>query len=113
MRAEFPNLKVIVSTLREVRSASRHDLSAVCLGENEIYKARDYESVEIFDRVGSGDAFAAGFVYGFLAEKDAQHAVECGAAHAALAMTTPGDNSTTTLTETEKLIGGARTDAQR
>ncbi len=113
MRVEFPNLKAIVSTVREVHSASRHDLSAVCLHENEIYKARDYKNVEVFDRVGSGDAFAAGFIYGFLAGKDVQYSIECGAALGALAMTTPSDNSMSTLAEVEKLIGGGKSDAQR
>ncbi len=113
MRAEFPNVKTIVSTVREVHSASRHDLSAVCLHENEIYKARDYKNVKVIDRVGSGDAFAAGFIYGFLAGRDVPYSIECGAALGALTMTTPGDNATSNLTEVEKLIGGEKTDAQR
>ncbi|MDQ3064045.1 MAG: sugar kinase [Acidobacteriota bacterium] len=113
MSAEFPNLKAIVSTLREVHSASRHDLSAVCFYENLIYKAGDYKDIEVLDRVGSGDAFASGFIYGFLAGKDALYSIECGAAHAALVMTTPGDNSMSTLAEVEKLIGGGKADAQR
>ncbi|MDQ3042900.1 MAG: sugar kinase [Acidobacteriota bacterium] len=113
MFAEFSNLKVIVSTLREVHSANRHDLSAVCFYENQICKARDYKNIEVFDRVGSGDAFASGFIYGFLAGKEARYAIECGAALGALTMTTPGDNSVSTLREVEKLIGGGKTDAQR
>lgn len=67
MLARFPNLKTSVSTPRDVHSASRHSLSAVCLSENQIFKARDYKNVEVLDRVGSGDAFAAGFIYGLLA----------------------------------------------
>ncbi len=113
MLTEFPNLKAIVSTLREVHSASRHDLSAVCFYENQIYKARDYKSVEVLDRVGSGDAFASGFIYGFLGERDVRYSIERGAAHAALAMTTPGDNSMSTMAEVEKLIGGGKSDAER
>jgi len=113
MRAEFQNLKAIVSTVREVHSASRHDLSAICFYENQIYKAAHYINIEVLDRVGSGDAFAAGFIYGFLAGKDVRYSIECGAAHAALAMTTPGDNSMSTLAEVEKLIGGGKSDAQR
>lgn len=113
MQREFPNLKAVASTVREVYSASRHDLSAVCLSDNKIYKARDYKNVEVFDRVGSGDAFASGFIYGILAGRDLQYAIECGAAHGALAMTTPGDNSMATLAEIENLIGGAGAIVQR
>lgn len=113
MLADFPNLKIVVSTLRETHSASRHDFGAVCFAEDKIYKSRDYKNVEVFDRVGSGDAFASGFVYGCLAGKDLQYSVECGAAHGALVMTTPGDNSMSTLAEIENLIGGAGASVQR
>jgi 2-dehydro-3-deoxygluconokinase len=113
MTDEFPNLKAVVSTVREVHSASRHDLSAVCFYENQIYKARDYKNIEVFDRVGSGDAFVAGFIYGCLAGKGAQYSVDCGAALGALAMTTPGDNSAATLTEVENLMAGGSGIAQR
>lgn len=113
MLKDFPNLRAVVSTLREVHSASRHDLSAVCYYENEIYKVRDYQDVEVFDRVGSGDAFASGFIYGFLTGKDVQYSIECGAALGVLAMTTPGDNSMSTLSEVEKLISGGSAVAQR
>ncbi len=103
MREKFPNLQMIVSTLREVHTASRHDLSAVCFAENEIFKAQNFLNVEVFDRVGSGDAFAAGFIYGLLNSENAQLSIEYGTAHAALAMTTPGDNSMSTLTEVKRL----------
>jgi 2-dehydro-3-deoxygluconokinase len=113
MLAEFPNVQAVVSTLREVHSASRHDLSAVCFYENQIFKAREYKNIEILDRVGSGDAFAAGFIYGFLSGKTVQFAVECGAALGALAMTTIGDNSSATLEEVEKLLQGGNANAIR
>lgn len=113
MLRDFPNLQAVVSTLREVHSASFHDLSAVCYYENKIYKARDYKNVEIFDRVGSGDAFASGFVYGFMKGENLQYSIECGAAHAVLTMTTPGDNSMSTLAEVKKLIDGGNAIAQR
>ncbi len=114
MREEFPNLQLIVSTLREVKTASRHDFSAVCLAaDGEIFKARNYIDADVLDRVGSGDAFAAGFIYGLLADKDANYAVECGAAHGALAMTTPGDNSMATLPEVESLMRGETAAAKR
>lgn len=106
LRGEFPNLKYVVSTFREIKSANLHNLTAVCFDTQNVYKATDYLNVDVFDRVGSGDAFAAGFIYGLLVEKDAQYAVECGTAHACLIMTTPGDNSTAKLSEVENLMSG-------
>jgi 2-dehydro-3-deoxygluconokinase len=106
MQDEFPNLKIIASTLREVVTASLHHFSAVCFTNGEVFKARDFADLNVLDRVGSGDAFAAGFIYGILAEKAADYAIECGTAHAALAMTTPGDNSMATLREVEGLMQG-------
>jgi 2-dehydro-3-deoxygluconokinase len=113
MLSIFPNLKAVVSTLREVHSASRHDLSAICYFNNQIYKAQEYQNIEVFDRVGSGDAFASGFIYGFLAGEDAQFAVECGTAHGALTMTTPGDNSMSALAEVIRLMSSRDTQVLR
>ncbi len=101
--ARFPNLQIVATTLRDVKSAFRHDLSAVCFAGNEVYKAADFTDLEVLDRVGSGDAFAAGLIYGFLSEKDAAFAINCGLANGALAMTTLGDSSAATLAEVEKL----------
>ena len=106
MQSEFPNLKIVASTLREVVTASLHHFSAVCFTAGEIFKAREFANLNVLDRVGSGDAFAAGFIYGLLTEKAAGYAVECGAAHAALTMTTPGDNSMAILREVESLMQG-------
>jgi 2-dehydro-3-deoxygluconokinase len=69
-----------------------------------MYEAAPRENMEILDRVGGGDSFASGLIYGFLAGKDAQWAVECGAAHGALAMTTPGDTTMATLDEVLKVM---------
>ena len=113
MMSDFSNLKAVVSTVREVHSASRHDLSAVCFSDNQIHKALDYKNVEVFDRVGSGDAFAAGFIYGCLAGRDLKYSIECGAAHGALSMTTAGDNSMSTLREVENLMAGGGAIVQR
>lgn len=113
MLSEFANLKIVCSTLREVHSASRHDLSAVCFANGAVFKAKNYENIDVLDRVGSGDAFASGLIYGLLAEKDFQFAVECGAAHAILTMTAPGDNSVSTLAEIENLMQGAGGDVNR
>lgn len=103
----FPNLQVIATTLRKTRSASRHDWGALCWVGGAFHEARLREDLEILDRIGGGDAFAAGLLYGFLAGKGAAYAVECGAAHGALAMTTPGDQSMATLVEVEALMRGA------
>jgi 2-dehydro-3-deoxygluconokinase len=96
---EFPKLSVIATTLRNARSATINDWGAMCYYDGEFYQARVRENLEIYDRVGGGDSFASGLIYGFLSGKDPQWAVECGAAHGALAMTTPGDTSMATLDE--------------
>jgi 2-dehydro-3-deoxygluconokinase len=107
---EFPNFKVVATTLRNARTASVNDWGAVCWTGGELYQATMRESLEIYDRVGGGDSFASGLIYGFLMDKGAQWAVECGAAHGALAMTTPGDTTMATLAEVERAMkgGGAR-----
>lgn len=104
--ADFPNLKVIASALRTVRSATRHDWGAVCYAAGEFHQAATREHCEVLDRVGSGDAFAAGLIYGFLTGKGARYGVECGTALGALTMTTPGDTTMATLEEVEALMHG-------
>jgi 2-dehydro-3-deoxygluconokinase len=103
---EYPNLKVTATTLRAVKSATRNDWSAICWVGGEFYQANECLDLEILDRVGGGDSFASGLIYGFLQFNDPQRAVEYGAAHGALAMTTPGDNSMASLKEVEALIKG-------
>jgi 2-dehydro-3-deoxygluconokinase len=103
---EFPNFQVVATTLRHARTASVNDWGAVCFAAGQFYQAPTRESLEIFDRVGGGDSFASGLIYGFLAGKGAQWAVDCGAAHGALAMTTPGDTTMATLSEVEKVMRG-------
>ena len=109
---KYPNFKVIATTLRTVKSASNNGWGAICYAGGSFYEATNREGLEIFDRVGGGDSFASGLVYGFMTFNDGQKAVEYGAAHGALAMTTPGDTSMATLEEVEKLTkgGGARVD---
>lgn len=104
--AAFPNLKVIATTLRNARTATFNDWSAVCYVEAKLYRASLRENLEIYDRIGGGDSFASGLIYGFLTGHDPQWSVECGAAHGALAMTTPGDTTMATLAEVEKLMKG-------
>jgi 2-dehydro-3-deoxygluconokinase len=97
--SEFPNLKVVATTLRNATTASRNDWGAVCYRAGTFYQATVRENLEIYDRVGGGDSFASGLAYGFLTGQGPQWAVECGAAHGALAMTTPGDTTMATLQE--------------
>jgi len=107
---EFPNFSVVATTLRNARTATFNDWGAVCYHEGRLYQAARREDLEILDRVGGGDSFASGLIYGFLAGKGPQWAVECGAAHGALAMTTPGDTTMATLDEVLRVMkgGGAR-----
>jgi 2-dehydro-3-deoxygluconokinase len=103
---EFPNFKVVASTLRNARTATINDWGAVCYYDGALHQAPTRENLEIFDRVGGGDSFASGLIYGLLTGKGPQWAVECGAAHGALAMTTPGDTTMATLAEVEKVMKG-------
>jgi len=104
--AGFPNFKVAATTLRTVITATVNDWSAICYHDGRFYESRQYPQLEILDRVGGGDSFASGLIYGFMATNDAQNAVDYGAAHGALAMTTPGDTSMATKKEVEKVMGG-------
>ncbi len=106
---DFP-FKVVATTLRTASTATRNDWGAICYCDGNFYQAATRENLEILDRVGGGDSFASGLIYGFLAGKGPQWAVECGAAHGALAMTTPGD--TTMVTQEEVLRVMQRTGAR-
>ncbi len=103
---EYPNFKAIATTLRGVKSATINDWSAILWAGGKFYESQQRPNLEIMDRVGGGDSFASGLIYGFLKFGDPQKAVEYGAAHGALAMTTPGDTSMASLAEVEKLLGG-------
>jgi 2-dehydro-3-deoxygluconokinase len=107
---EYPNFKVAATTLRGVHTAIKNDWSAICWHDGAFYESRKYPGLDILDRVGGGDSFASGLSFGFLSQNDPQAAVEYGAAHGALASTTPGDTSMATRKEVEKLMkgGGAR-----
>jgi 2-dehydro-3-deoxygluconokinase len=104
--SDFANFKVVATTLRNAKTATINDWGAVCFANGEFYQATTRENLEIYDRVGGGDSFASGLIYGFLMNKGPQYAVDCGAAHGALAMTTPGDTTMATLSEVEKLMKG-------
>jgi 2-dehydro-3-deoxygluconokinase len=96
---EYPRLAMIATTLRHAKTATLNDWGALCYSGGRFYEAPVRESLEIYDRVGGGDSFASGLIYGLLSGKDPQWCVECGAAHGALAMTTPGDTTMATLEE--------------
>jgi len=106
----YPNFKATATTLRAAKTATVNDWGAIAWVDGEFYESRQYPDLEILDRVGGGDSFASGFIYGMMTTGDAQQAVDYGAAHGALAMTTPGDTSMATKSEVEKLMkgGGAR-----
>jgi 2-dehydro-3-deoxygluconokinase len=108
--ATYPNFKAVATTLRHAKTASVNDWGAVCYYEGQFHEARPMPDLEIFDRVGGGDSFASGLIYGFLNEKGADWAVNCGCAHGALAMTTPGDTTMATFDEVQRVMkgGGAR-----
>ena len=111
--ATFPNLKVVATTLRAARSATRNDWGAVCWAGGALHRATPRPDLEILDRVGGGDSFASGLIYGFLTGQGPARAVEYGAAHGALAMTTPGDTSMATLEEVERVMRSASVRAVR
>jgi len=103
---EYPNFKVAATTLRRVITATKNDWAAILWHDGKFHESRKYPELEILDRVGGGDSFASGLAFGFLSQNDPQAAVEYGAAHGALASTTPGDTSMVTRKEVEKLMGG-------
>lgn len=110
----YPNLELIAVTLREVKSASRNDWSAIAWSkESGLLAGRKYEDLEIFDRVGGGDSFASGLIYGLLEGLTLEKSLSIGLAHGALAMTTPGDTSMATLAEVLKLAEGGSARVQR
>ena len=104
--AAFPNFKVTATTLRTVKTATINDWGAICWAGGEFYEAVHRKELEIFDRVGGGDSFASGLIYGMVTTGDPAKAVNYGAAHGALAMTTPGDTSMVTLGDVEKQMKG-------
>ncbi len=110
---EFPNFRAVATSLRAVRTATRNDWGAICWAGGRFYEAPRRADLEILDRIGGGDSFASGLIYGFLAFNNPQRAIEYGAAHGALAMTTPGDTSMASLKEVEALVKGGSARVQR
>lgn len=110
---KYPNFKVVATTLRTVRTATVNDWGAIAWSDGKFAQAIQRDGLEIYDRVGGGDSFASGLVYGLMAYNDLEAAVNCGATHGALAMTTPGDTSMATLQEVEKLMQGGSSRVDR
>ena len=105
--AAYPNLRAVATTLRVARTATRNDWGAVCWADGVLHEATRRPDLEILDRVGGGDSFASGLIFGLLDGRGPAQAVEYGAAHGALAMTTPGDTSMATRAEVEAVMRGA------
>ena len=104
--ADHPHIKVIATTLRDVKSANLNDWGAICWAGGNFFEAPRMRNLEIMDRIGGGDGYASGLIYGLLSSGDPQEAVNLGCAHGALAMTTPGDTSMASLAEVKKLAAG-------
>lgn len=109
---QLPNIKVVATTLREVRSTNRHDWSAVCWIEGITHQAPTCE-LDVYDRVGGGDGFAAGFIYGLLSGRPPEDAIKLGWAHGALLTTFPGDTTMSTVEQVEALAKGGSARIQR
>ena len=109
----YPNFKVIATTLRTVITATVNSWKAICYADGKIYHSIEFPQLEILDRVGGGDSFASGLIYGLMTYQDAQKAVNYGAVHGALAMTTPGDTSMASLKEVEAKVNGGTARVQR
>jgi 2-dehydro-3-deoxygluconokinase len=109
----YPNFRATATTLRAAKTATVNDWGAIAWADGKFFESRKYPGLEILDRVGGGDSFASGFIFGLMTSGDPQQAVEYGAAHGALAMTTPGDTSMATRAEVEKLMKGDGARVQR
>lgn len=103
---EYPNFQAVATTLRNAKTATINDWGAVLYTGGAFYEAVKRPDLEIFDRVGGGDSFASGLIYGFMTEKPPEECVNYGAAHGALAMTTPGDTTMATLSDVERVMQG-------
>jgi len=103
---QFPSFQAVATTLRNAKTAGINDWGAILYAGGQFYEATLREDLEVYDRVGGGDSFASGLIYGLMEGKTGDQAVNYGAAHGALAMTTPGDTTTASLSEVEKVMAG-------
>jgi 2-dehydro-3-deoxygluconokinase len=115
MIERHPNLKVVATTLRDVHSASRHDLGGAyySASDGSVHEARGFKDLEVLDRVGSGDAFAAGLIHGLLSEQTLQRSIDIAVAAGALALASLGDGLSASLSEIEKAASENDTGAIR
>lgn len=102
----YPHIKAVGTTLREVVSGLVNNWSAIVYYDGSFYESRKYTGLEIEDRVGGGDGFCSGFIYGMLHGMTPQECVEMGAAHGALLQSTRGDTSMVTMEEVKHVMGG-------
>ncbi len=110
--AAYPNLRMIATTLRTAHTASRNAWGAIALYQDEIMHVAQ-QDIDILDRVGGGDSFASGLIYGLLSDNPVEWALRCGVAHGALAMTTAGDTSMATRAEVERVMKGSSARIER
>jgi 2-dehydro-3-deoxygluconokinase len=113
MLKRYPNISVAAATMRRVHTAGRNDWGSIALINGEFHRSRNYANLDIMDRIGGGDGFVAGLIYGLLTKQDPALTIELAAAHGALAMSTPGDTSMATLAEVLKLAQGGDAKVQR
>jgi len=113
MRVKYPNIQVVAATMRRVHSAIKNDFAACAMMDGEFLRSRNYPQLDILDRIGGGDGFVGGLVYGLISGQTPQLALDLGVAHGALAMSTPGDTSMATLPEVLKLAQGGDAKVQR
>ncbi len=113
MLGRHPNLKIVATTLRDVHSSSRHDLAGVCFYDGKVFKSNNFVGVEVLDRVGSGDAFAAGLLYGLLSGRGPQESIDLAAASAVLSLSSLGDGSSASLREVQRLMSTSDSAALR
>lgn len=111
--AEYSNIQAVATTLRAVKTATINDWRALLWIDGEFYHSIEFPNLEILDRVGGGDSFASGLIYGFLSGMAPQECLDYGVAHGALAMTTPGDTSMVTKTDVEKIVSGGSARVER
>lgn len=112
-QGELPNLSIVACTARNVTSASSNDWTCLAWVDGEVVTSATRQRMEVLDRIGGGDGFVAGLIYGLLEHSDPQLSVEYGAAHGALAMTTPGDNAMVSLAEVASLARGGDSRVRR
>jgi len=113
MRRKYPNIRAVAATLRRVHTAARNDWGALAYLDGKFYRSKNYIDLDLLDRIGGGDGFVSGLVYGILGGQAPQLTLDIAAAHGALAMTTPGDTSMATLAEVLKLAQGGDAKVQR